>query len=79
MHRAFYTARPDANIEVFDTFFFGSIATIPVRDAIIGPIRLALNGAGQQVLVGVTAAGVVVVPLTTAIVNPFPVRAQVRH
>jgi hypothetical protein len=77
-NRLLYTARPDANIEVFDSYWFGSVATIPLRDPIIGPVRLALNGAGVQVLVGVTANGVVVVPLTTAIVNPFPVRAQVR-
>ena len=76
--RLLYTARPDANIEVFDSYWYGSVATIPLRDPIIGPVRLALNGAGVQVLVGVTANGVVVVPLTTAIVNPFPVRAQVR-
>lgn len=74
--RLVYTARPDPNIEVFDTYWFGSVAAIPVRDPIIGPVRLALNLLGQQVLVGVTANGVVVVPLPTAISNPFPIRAQ---
>ncbi len=39
-------------------------------------MRLALNLAGQQVLVGVTANGVVVVPFT-APTNPFPVRAAI--
>ncbi len=77
-NRLMYAARADANIEVFDTYWFGSVKIIPVRDQIIGPVRLALNALGQQVLVGVTANGVVVVPLLTPIVNPFPVRAQVR-
>jgi hypothetical protein len=74
--RVVYAARPDANLEVFDTYWYQSIATIPVRDPIIGPVRVALNGLGQQVLVGVTQYGVVVVPLTT-VSNPLPVRAMV--
>ena len=80
-NRLIYAARPDANIEVFDSYWYGSVALIPVRDPIIGPVRLALNGLGQQVLVGVTANGVVVVPLNTPIVNTVPVRASVaaRH
>jgi hypothetical protein len=76
-NRLLYAARPDANIEVFDSYFFGTVALIPIRDPITGPVRLALNLAGQQVLVGVTAAGVVVVPFT-APTNPFPIRAGLR-
>jgi hypothetical protein len=72
--RLVYAARPDANIEVFDTYWYQSIAIIPVRDLIIGPVRAALNGAGQQVLVAVTQYGVVVVPLAT-VSNPLPVHA----
>ena len=76
--RLVYTARPDANIEVFDSYWFASIALIPVRDPIIGPVRLAKNSAGQQVLVGVTQFGVVVVPLITPITNPLPIHAGLR-
>ncbi|MFI5206905.1 MAG: hypothetical protein ACHQX4_02705 [Gemmatimonadales bacterium] len=75
--RLVYTARPDANIEVFDSYWFASVAVIPIRDPIIGPVRLAKNSAGQQVLVGVTQFGVVVVPLVTPIANPLPIRARV--
>jgi hypothetical protein len=75
--RLIYAARPDANIEVFDTYWFASIALLPIRDPIVGPVRLALNGLGQQVLVGVTANGVVVVPFTTP-TNPLPIRASLR-
>jgi len=73
--RVVYAARPDANLEVFDTYWYQSIAIIPVRDPIIGPVRVALNGLGQQVLVAVTANGVVVVPLAT-VSNPLPIRAM---
>jgi hypothetical protein len=72
--RLIYAARPDANIEVIDTYFYGTVAIVPIRDPVIGPVRLGLNGAGQQVLVAVTTGGVVLVPLTTPIVNTFPLR-----
>jgi hypothetical protein len=72
--RLIYAARPDANIEVIDTYFYGTVAIVPIRDPVIGPIRLGLNAVGQQVLVAVTSSGVVVVPLATPIVNTFPLR-----
>jgi len=71
--RLAFAARPDGNIDVFDTFFYGRIATIPVRDPIIGPLRVARNAANtRQWLFGVTAKGVVMVQLPV-IPNPFPV------
>jgi hypothetical protein len=75
--RVAFAARPDGNIDVFDTFFYGRIATIPVRDPIIGPLRVARNRANtRQWLFGVTANGVVMVELPV-IPNPFPVRRPV--
>ena len=72
-NRVAFAARPDGNIDVFDTFFYGRIATIPVRDPIIGPLRVARNAANtRQWLFGVTAKGVVMVQLPV-IPNPFPV------
>ena len=72
--RITFAARPDGNIDVFDTFFYGKIATIPVRDPIIGPLRVARNAANtRQWLFGVTPNGVVIVQLPV-IANPFPVR-----
>jgi len=73
-NRVAFSARPDGNIDVWDTFFYGRIATIPVRDPIIGPLRVARNRANtRQWLFGVTALGVVMVELPV-IPNPFPVR-----
>jgi hypothetical protein len=75
--RVSFAARPDGNIDVFDTFFYGRIAVIPVRDPIIGPLRVARNRANtRQWLFGVTANGVVMVELPV-IPNPFPVRRPV--
>lgn len=57
-------------IDVFDTYFYGKITSIPIRDPVTGPIRVAKLPSGEQILVGVTARGVVLVRLP-AIVNTF--------
>jgi hypothetical protein len=72
--RIAFSARPDGNIDVWDTFFFGKVGGIVVRDPIIGPLRVARNRANtRQWLFGVTAAGVVTIELPV-IVNPFPTK-----
>jgi hypothetical protein len=72
--RLVFAARPDANIDVFDTYWYARVATVPIRDTIIGPVRVAKSG-GTLILVGVTSRGLVVVRLPN-LVNPFPVRGQ---
>jgi hypothetical protein len=72
--RMVYAARPDGNIDVFDTFFYGLVGSVPVRDPITGPLRVAKDALGVQMLFGVTARGLVVVRLTPPIINPFPLR-----
>ena len=70
--RIAFSARPDGNIDIWDTFFYGQIGTITVRDPIIGPLRVARNAAGtRQWLFGVTARGLVMVELPV-ITNPNP-------
>lgn len=70
--RIAFSARPDGNIDIWDTFFYGRIGGIVVRDPIIGPMRVARNAANtRQWLFGVTAAGVVMVELPV-ITNPYP-------
>src|SRR5438067_775583 len=72
--RIAFSARPDGNIDVWDTFFFNQVGTIVVRDPIIGPLRVARNRANtRQWLFGVTPAGVVMVELPV-INNPNPTR-----
>ncbi|MGH7607652.1 MAG: hypothetical protein ACREME_09945 [Gemmatimonadales bacterium] len=70
--RIAFSARPDGNIDVWDTFFYGQIGSIVVRDPIIGPLRVARNSANtRQWLFGVTARGIVMVELPV-VTNPFP-------
>ncbi len=76
-NRVMFVARPDGNIDVFDTFFYGKIASIPIRDPIVGPLRVAKDALGNQLLFGVTSTGLVMVQLP-AVPNPFPIRASSR-
>ena len=68
--RLVLAARSDAAIDVFDTYWYQRVATIPIRDTIVGPVRIAKVG-GVLVLAGVTTRGVVVVRLPN-FANPFP-------
>ncbi len=56
---------------MFDTFFYNLLATIPIRDPITGPLRVAKDASGNQLLFGVTPAGLVMVKLP-AVTNPNP-------
>ncbi|HWC72433.1 MAG TPA: hypothetical protein VG454_00750 [Gemmatimonadales bacterium] len=72
--RIAFSARPDGNIDVWDTFFFSKVGGIVTRDPIIGPLRVARNKANtRQWLFGVTAAGVVTIELPV-INNPYPTK-----
>jgi hypothetical protein len=75
--RIVFAARPDSSIDVFDTYFFGEVTDtlvasvpIPIRNALVGAVRVTPDGGGT-VLVGVTNSGLTVVRLP-ALVNPFP-------
>ena len=68
--RLVLAARSDAAIDVFDTYWYQRVATVPIRDTIVGPVRVAKSG-GALVLAGVTSRGVVVVRLPN-FSNPLP-------
>jgi len=70
-NRVAFVADPIGNILAFDTFFYNQIGSIPVRDPIIGPLRVAKDASGNQLLFGVTARGVVMVKLPV-FPNPNP-------
>ena len=69
--RLVFLAVEDPEIEVYDTYFFAKVKTLPIRDPIIGPLRVARLASGDQILVGVTVNGVVTIQLS-AIANPLP-------
>ncbi len=70
--RLMFSANPNGNIDVFDTYFGAFIGAIPVRDPVIGPLRVARDVGGTQLLFGVTANGLLVLQLPP-ITNPLPV------
>ena len=62
--RLVFAASAEPQIDIFDSYCYKKMATVPVRDPIIGPIKAAIRTAsGQIVLVGATARGVVIVTL----------------
>ena len=69
--RLIFSASPNGNIDVFDTFFGAFLTSIPIRDPIIGPLRVARDAGGNQLLFGVTPTGLLVLDLP-AFVNPLP-------
>jgi YVTN family beta-propeller protein len=63
--RIVFLAREDSNLDVFDTFRYETVTTIPIRDPVIGPLRVARLSPTEQIMIGVTSAGVVVVRIPT--------------
>jgi len=82
--RLLFAARPDSSIDVFDSYFYGEVtdttalgATVPVpiRNALVGPVRVATY-AGNTVLFGLTSFGLVSVQLPNITNSLFPVAPQ---
>jgi hypothetical protein len=69
--RLMFSANPNGNIDVFDTFFGAFLGSIPIRNPIIGPLRVARDVGGTQLLFGVTATGLLVLQLPP-FTNPLP-------
>ena len=62
--RLVFAASAEPVIEIFDSYCYKRVASVPIRDPINGPIKAAIReGSGQIVLVGATARGVVIVTL----------------
>ena len=62
--RLVFAASAEPVIEIFDSYCYKRVATVPIRDPINGPIKAAFRqSSGQIVLVGATARGLVVVTL----------------
>ena len=62
----FFAASNQPQIEVYNTNFYARCLVVPTRDPVIGPIKSAPIGAGNVVLVGATAHGVVIVTVTAS-------------
>lgn len=61
--RLSFVASSDPVIDIFDTYCFQKIASVPIRDPIIGPVRASIRPDGTIVLVAATIRGVTLVAL----------------
>ncbi|MEO7997049.1 MAG: hypothetical protein ABI852_06365 [Gemmatimonadaceae bacterium] len=61
--RLSFVASNQPVIDIFDTYCFKKVASVPIRDPIIGPVRAAVRSNGTIVLVGATIRGVTLVAL----------------
>jgi len=56
--RLTFAASAEPEIEIFDSYCYKRVSSVPIRDPIIGPIKAALRpNTGQLVLVGATKGG----------------------
>ena len=71
--RLVFAASAEPVIEIFDSYCYKRVATVPIREPIIGPIKAALRPlTGQLVLVGATRGGVVIVTLPNTFTTTCP-------
>jgi hypothetical protein len=71
--RLLFAASSEPLIEIFDTHCYQRVASIPIRDPIIGPIKAAFRqSTGQLVLVAATARGVVIAQLPNTFTTSCP-------
>ncbi|MCC6245077.1 MAG: hypothetical protein IT353_19695, partial [Gemmatimonadaceae bacterium] len=56
--RLAFVASSQPVIDIFDTYCYQKIASVPIRDPIIGPVRASIRPDGQIVLIAATIRGV---------------------
>ncbi len=62
--RLVFAASSNPQIDIYDSYCYKLVASVPIRDPIIGPIKAAIRpSTGQIVIVGATRGGVVIVTL----------------
>ena len=61
--RLAFVSSSDAVIDIFDTWCYQKVASVAIRDPIIGPVRASARPSGQLVLVVATKRGVTLVAL----------------
>jgi hypothetical protein len=62
--RLVFAASSDPQIDIYDSYCYKLVTSVPIRDPIIGPIKASIRAStGQIVIVGATRGGVVIVTL----------------
>lgn len=59
--RLAFVASSEPVIDIFDTYCYKKVASVPIRDPIIGPVRASIRPNGTIVLIGATVRGVTMV------------------
>lgn len=70
--RLVFAASAEAVIDIFDSYCYKKVGSVPIREPIVGPIKAALRPNGQIVLVGSTRGGVVIVTLPDTFTTGCP-------
>lgn len=71
--RLVFAASAEPVIEIFDSYCYMRVSSVPIRDPIIGPVKAAFRAStGQLVLVGATRGGVVIVTLPDTFTTSCP-------
>jgi hypothetical protein len=71
--RLAFAASSEPLIEIYDTHCYQRVATIPIKDPIVGPVTAAFRAStGQLVLVGATARGIVIATLPNTFTTTCP-------
>ncbi|MDP9176161.1 MAG: hypothetical protein M3O61_00615 [Gemmatimonadota bacterium] len=71
--RLVFAASAEPVIEMFDSYCYRRVGSVPIRDPIIGPIKAAYRAStGQLVVVGATRGGVVIVTLPDTFTTTCP-------
>jgi hypothetical protein len=62
--RLVFAASAEPVIDIFDSYCYQKVGSVPIREPIVGPIKAAIRpGSGQIVITGATKGGVVIVTL----------------
>jgi hypothetical protein len=61
--RLAFVASSEPVIDIYDSWCFKRVASVPIRDPIVGPVRASQQPDGRIVLVGATSRGVTLVQL----------------
>jgi hypothetical protein len=62
--RLVFAASAEPVIDIYDSYCYKLVGSVPIKDPIIGPIKASIRpSTGQIVIVGATRGGVVIVTL----------------
>ena len=64
-----FSASQLPQVEIYDTWCYQRVRAVPVREPIVGPIRVTRRSSGEVVIVGASARGVIVIKVQEPIAS----------